>query len=75
MLINSDGKLSNRKLKNVKEYIHSEDVMDSFTWIKKKYRSIYEIRIQVSGTLEISQKVKLLALQVAYWPIRDYSRA
>lgn len=30
-----------------------------------------EIRIQVSGTLEVSQKVKLRALQVAYWPIRE----
>lgn len=36
MLINSDCKLSDRKLQNVKEYIHSENVMDSFTWVKKK---------------------------------------
>lgn len=72
MLISSDGKLSNRKLKNVKEYIHNQDVMG---WVKKISIDIYEIRIQVSGTLEVSQKVKLPALQVAYWPIRDYSRA
>lgn len=54
MLINSDCKLSDRKLQNVKEYIHSENVMDSFTWVKKKIS--IDIRNTDSGLRDIGSQ-------------------